>query len=41
MKKLILIAIVVFTLASLAVKSATNYANELKEQRRASVEATY
>ena len=39
MKKLIVIAIVVFALASFAVKSATNYANDLKEQHRIAMEA--
>lgn len=38
MKKLIVIAIVVFALASFAVKAATNYANEIKEQRQVALE---
>ena len=39
MKKLVIIAIVAFALASFAVKSATNFANEIKEQRQAAIEA--
>lgn len=39
MKKLIVIAIVAFALASFAVKSVTNYANEIKEQRQIAMEA--
>lgn len=39
MKKLIVIAIVVFAFTLFAVKSATNYANGLKEQRQVAMEA--